>query len=64
MTKHTIHPFDLRVYMTLQNKARDAEGIATEDAFSQTAFADMTDRENPNFRDSWCRHQPAGQLPQ
>lgn len=37
----------------MQNKARDAEGIVTEDDSSQTVFADMTDRENPNFRYSW-----------
>jgi hypothetical protein len=43
----------LRLYMSMQNKTRDAKGIVTEDALSQTAFADMTDKENTNFRYSW-----------
>lgn len=43
----------LRFHMSMQNKARDAHGLVTEESLSQTAFADMTDRENPNFRYSW-----------
>ncbi|KIY00055.1 uncharacterized protein Z520_03740 [Fonsecaea multimorphosa CBS 102226] len=43
----------LRAYVYMQNKARDAKGTVTESDLSETAFADMTDRENPNFRYSW-----------
>ncbi len=43
----------LRIYMTYQNKRRDANSTVTEGGISQTAFKDFTDRENPNFRYSW-----------
>lgn len=43
----------LRVYLAMMNKARDAKGTITMDALSQTAFADLTDHENPNFRYTW-----------
>ncbi|KAL7913901.1 MFS general substrate transporter [Trichoderma velutinum] len=43
----------LRIYMTYQNKRRDANSTVTEGGINQTAFQDLTDRENPNFRYSW-----------
>lgn len=43
----------LRFYLTVQNKRRDRSGEVTESNIDETAFEDLTDRENPNFRYSW-----------
>jgi hypothetical protein len=43
----------LRLYLQLQNRARDKAGVVTEADVRETAFEDMTDRENGNFRYSW-----------
>lgn len=42
-----------RFYLSHLNKARDARALVSEYDLVTTAFEDMTDRENPNFRYSW-----------
>ena len=42
-----------RFYILHLNKTRDARGPVSEDDLALTAFEDMTDHENPNFRYSW-----------
>ncbi|KAF2160321.1 hypothetical protein M409DRAFT_70496 [Zasmidium cellare ATCC 36951] len=43
----------LRFYLSTENKRRDRNGTVTESGANETAFEDMTDWENPNFRYSW-----------
>lgn len=43
----------LQFYLRNCNKKRDAVSAINEIAAAQTAFADLTDKENPNFRYSW-----------
>jgi hypothetical protein len=42
-----------RIYLQSLNKRRDAVALVEEDDAARTAFEDLTDRENPNFRYSW-----------
>ncbi|RDL40510.1 Uncharacterized protein BP5553_00489 [Venustampulla echinocandica] len=45
--------FVLRWYLSYCNKQKDVIGNANEVSTLNTAFADMTDKENPNFRYSY-----------
>lgn len=43
----------LRFYLERMNKQRDQMGLTELGDAARTAFADLTDRENPNFRYTW-----------
>jgi hypothetical protein len=43
----------LRWYLQSCNKKRDQMGLADEFKANRTAFADLTDKDNPNFRYPW-----------
>lgn len=43
----------LQFYLRYCNKKRDTVAVVDEVAAGQTAFADLTDKENLNFRYSW-----------
>lgn len=43
----------LRFYLQRCNNKRDQVAPLTEEETSRTAFGDLTDGENPNFRYSW-----------
>lgn len=45
--------FGLRWHLQRCNRKRDQLGAVDEDSAARTAFADLTDKENPNFRYSW-----------
>ncbi|KAG4418955.1 hypothetical protein IFR04_007902 [Cadophora malorum] len=42
-----------RFYMENENKNRDRQSSVSEESAAETAFKDLTDRENPNFRYTW-----------
>lgn len=43
----------LRIYLQQSNKRREAFRHTDGDAVDASAFSDLTDKENPNFRYTW-----------